>query len=74
MTTHRPPSCPVCHLPLTIVSETSHAAHSFDPDTGRYTELPGEGEVNYECPTCYADVHDLLPGPIADFQSQDTAP
>jgi len=60
MTTHLPPKCPSCNTPLALVSETSHAAHQFNPETGCYHQLAGEGELYLECPECFADVWGVL--------------
>lgn len=61
------PLCSNCGISLKMVFETTSDTYKWDRETGHYQEK--DGDSNSTCSSCGADVSDLFPDGICNYQA-----
>ena len=68
--TYKPPKC-YCGAELTRVWENLESLYVFDKEIGTYQTNDMADEVSIICPMCEADVLELFPEGVCNYQAQE---
>ena len=63
-----PPRCPKCNKPLETVKEIEEEQYRYNPKTGSYTRATlFLSSLQVVCPKCGADITDLFPDGVCNY-------